>query len=87
LIKTKYEEKNMRQILNPNLSEQDRITLSKLLNGTSEERDQAFNHPSFNILDWTQINNHWRQIPRWVEEKDMPLNKTISNILKKIQKD
>lgn len=65
--------------MNPDLSDDLRYTFQKQLNGTPEERSQVFNHPQFSILDWEACNGHWRQIPRWVEDR------SLKNILQKIQ--
>ena len=66
--------------MNPNLSQDEAYAIQKLLNGSTNEREQGFNHPKFSILDWETINGKWRQRTRWVEERN------LKSMLQKIQK-
>jgi hypothetical protein len=66
--------------INPNLSQDEAYAIQKLLNGSTNEREQGFNHPKFSILDWETINGKWRQRTRWVEERN------LKSMLQKIQK-
>jgi hypothetical protein len=70
----------MTNMMNPDLTQDDSYCIQKLLNGTAAEREMAFSHPKFSILDWETINGKWRQRPRWVEQRNLKF------MLKKIQK-